>query len=49
MMPIHAQKSVQTLAELPLSLYEQLAQIPRALEANLTGSFAEVYDSAISR
>lgn len=48
-MPIHAQKSVQTLAELPLSLYEQLAQIPRALEANLACNIAEISGSARSR
>ena len=48
MMPIHAQKSAQTLARLPLSLCERLALILQGLEANLADNFAGISDSATS-
>lgn len=42
MMAIQAPKRAQTLPGLPLSLYEQLAHIPRGLEANLVGNLARI-------
>ncbi|MDR7305685.1 hypothetical protein [Rhodoferax saidenbachensis] len=42
MMAIKASKRARTLPDLPLSLYEQLAHIPRELEANLVGNLARI-------
>ncbi len=49
MMAIQAPKRARTLPGLPLSLYEQLAHIPRGLEANFmdkpTGMFGKTLRS----
>jgi hypothetical protein len=42
MMTIQAPQRAQALPGLPLSLYEQLAHIPRGLEANLVGNVARI-------
>jgi hypothetical protein len=49
MMTVTAPQRIRPLQVFLLCLFEQLAHIPRGLEANLIGNFAGISDSAVSR